>query len=422
MRGQGSRGRLRPFGQHPASGERRLVGRVHHPQRRQPQLEHRLGGRRAVPERLLRPVQIGDGALRAAPAQPGGSQRDRDGRVIRAALGREPADYLLELCRLPAERGRYADFRQRARCEVPVTRLGRAPDRLHRLTARSVPARRPGREQRHLGRKLAAQLRGQQIPQVGVISVLAAAIPHHQAVLADKPVKHPGAAGAAGQPVGEFAGEPPGHARPEQELAYPGRLPVQDLVAQIVGGGRIAADVANSPGTAPRRVRGQPQPRHPALGVAEQLVAFRRRDAEAELGQVRVRLGVGAGQIGGVKLGQIAAYPHLRQLQPRRVSPAQDEAQADGGVMDQEAELGQDAAAGQRVHIVEHQRDQGAGPPDGRRQAHRQVVGRAAAAGHQRGLGRRRRGRPVGQRGGHIRPESGRVPVALIHREPGHPR
>ena len=133
VRGQGSRDRLRSFGQHPASGERWLVGRVHHPQRRQPQLEHRLGGRRAVPERLLRPVQIGDGALRAAPAQPGGPQRGRDGRVIRAALGREPADYLLEFGRPPAERGRYSDFRQRARCEVPVTRLGRAPHRLHRL-------------------------------------------------------------------------------------------------------------------------------------------------------------------------------------------------------------------------------------------------------------------------------------------------
>ena len=35
-------------------------------------------------------------------------------------------------------------------------------------TARGVPARRPRCEQRHLGRELAAQLRGQQITQVGV--------------------------------------------------------------------------------------------------------------------------------------------------------------------------------------------------------------------------------------------------------------
>ena len=93
-------------------------------------------------------------------------------------------------------------------------------------------------------RQLAAQLRRQQITQERVIAVLAAVVPGHQAVLADKPVEHPGAAGAAGQPVGEVAGEPPGHARPEQELPDPGRLPVQDLVAQIIGGGRIAADVA----------------------------------------------------------------------------------------------------------------------------------------------------------------------------------
>ena len=97
-------------------------------------------------------------------------------------------------------------------------------------------------------------------------------------VLALEGLQHRLTVGATGQGVAEVAGQLVEHGRVEQERAHVVRLPVQNLLDEVVQDEPVASgeglnelsDVSRSVGGAgmgPRRQRGQLQPSRPPLGA-----------------------------------------------------------------------------------------------------------------------------------------------------------
>ena len=163
--------------------------------------------------------------------------------------------------------------------------------------------------------------------------------------------------------------------------------------------------------------RGQPQPGHPALGAAEQLVPRALVYVDAQHGEVRVRLVSGAGQVRAANVSQLAGHPQPGQLQGRRLPGGQHQPQRARGVPDDQVEPAQHGRVGQFVHVVQdehHRLGEQLGHLD---QAQREPV-RAGVLQRAQHVGRD--GAQPGQRRAHVGPEPGLL-VLGVHRQPGHP-
>lgn len=151
-------------------------------------------------------------------------------------------------------------------------------------------------------------------------------------VLALEDLEHLLTVGSPGDRVAETAGQLIEHDGVEQERADVLRLPVQDLLDEVVEDESMASgerldepgDVLRAvgrSGTGPSRQRGQLQPGRPALGA--RFERGHERGVELQLHHVveeRLRFAGGEPQVGGAHLHELATRAQARQRQ-RRVGP-----------------------------------------------------------------------------------------------------
>ena len=106
-----------------------------------------------------------------------------------------------------------------------------------------------------------------------------------------------------------------------------------------------------------QRQRGQPQPRHPALGPVVQQVLRGAGQHHPGRVQQRPRLRPAEPQVIGADLGELPGQAKPVQAQPQVMAGDQDEPQYGRGAHDQQLELAQRLGRSQLVQVVDHQPD-----------------------------------------------------------------
>lgn len=251
--------------------------------------------------------------------------------------------------------------------------------------------------------------------------------PDQEQVVPLQDVEHPPTVGSFGQGVAQVGGQLVEHRGGEEELAHRGRLPVQDLLDQVVEDEAVTAGEGVDESGDLRRgrlgrdgQRGQLKPGGPALGPLTESRDLSGPQAQGhDLGEEGTGLRRSESQLAGSHLDQFRAGPQPGQRQ-RRVGPGGD-GESDSGrqVVEQKGHRVVDCYLVDEVVVVQRQHGPAGEQVQVVDQADQHVLRRRAATVRQqrpRLVAHPRRGHP--DRGDQVREELVDVGVAAVQRQP----
>ena len=245
-----------------------------------------------------------------------------------------------------------------------VAALDRMVDRGHRPALRVVPARGREVQPRQFVGPFARQLRAQEIGEQAVVAPGRRVAGHgrEEQVGRGQLVEDGGAVDARVQGLADRGVELAQDAGAQQKVADLARLVREHVLGQVVGHravrAREALDEAGFEAVPLQRHRGQPDRRHPALGLAVQLrqhvgrQCLARALAEEGAGLVDVEA-----QPVGVDLHQLAARAQPAHAQVGQAARADHDAAAARQVVDDLAHQAQHRGLLHHLEVVEEQRE-----------------------------------------------------------------